>query len=117
MLCCAGGQLLVITGISNALLYASCLLFMLPLGSGISNVASALKQRLQQLKASALADQPGSSSASSSGSSNVTGSSGSSSGGGYGGSSSSQGPGSSSSSSGEVGGTAAAAQGGFSLPK
>jgi hypothetical protein len=113
--CCAGGQLLVITGISNALLYASCLLFMLPLGSGISTVTSALKQRLQQLKASASADQPGSSS---SNGSNVTGSSGSSSGGGYGGSSSSYGPGSSSSSSsGGVGGTAAAVQGGFTLPK
>jgi hypothetical protein len=102
--CCAGNGLLAVTGVSKGLLYASCLLFMLPLGSGLSTLTAAVAQKLQQLKASGVKQQPsdGSSDASSSGS-------GSSYGAGY--SSSSGG-----SSAGAAGGSSSASKG-FSLPK
>lgn len=107
---CAGNVLLAVVGISKGLLYASCLLFMLPLGSGLTQMTSSLVQRWQQLKAK---QQDGSSSGSGS----------SSAGGGYG---SSGGAGSGyGSSSGYGSGTAGAAAGaadgaggkGLSLPR
>jgi hypothetical protein len=66
VLWCAGNEVLAVTGICRGLLYASCLLFMLPLGSGLNSMASGLLQRWKDLKASAA--QPSSSSSSSGGS-------------------------------------------------
>ena len=62
----AGGPILTVTGISSGLLYASCLLFMLPLGSGLNSLAAGFMQQLQRFKQK-LGQQPDSSSSSSGG--------------------------------------------------
>jgi len=52
-----GGGLLAVTGVSKGLLYASCLLFMLPLGSGLNSLAAGLMTQLQRFKGAAQPQQ------------------------------------------------------------
>lgn len=49
--CLPGPLVLVVSKVSTGLLYASCFLFMLPLGSGLSSLASGVMERWQHLKA------------------------------------------------------------------